>query len=617
MIDGREEPLEISNMEEALEHLDNGFLGNPSRGDRISVKVLQILQDELLVEVGAKSEGIISSSELIRPVGEYAVGDTINGVVTYINEEEGRIQVSERSRAVRDAMKALQEAYHNQTKIEGTVKERVRGGYTVMAYDVVEAFLPGGQSMFKRNEDPINQKMDFEVIDFRQRRKRQTNIVLSRKTMFQEEIAQFFDSISAGQMIEGVVENIEDFGVFLNIGPISGLIPRSEISFDRDVDPKKRFRSGQNLKAEILNVDSEKHKVTLSLKSLQKDPWEEIDEKFQPGQIVEGEVIKILPFGFVVRIDSGMEGLVHASEIFWTRRRPDIRSVVHEEERVEVEILSIDKANRKISLSLKRVRGNPWEDATAKFSIGSVWDGKIVKILSTGLIVELEEGISGYVHVSEASWNFLDSLEEAFRVDDLVRVRVLEINPDQEKIRLSIRKAMEDPWKKVQEELQKGSVIQGHVLRVTESGAVCMLDVYGVEAFLPVSQISTERVERPADVLEAGDPIEAAVVRLIIEEDKDRRNMVISIKQLKQDQSNPSESHDEDDDYDQYLSPADSEMSLAEMVQEKQKEKEAKEKIQEQKAHERSEEKPSDLASESEQVSEDDQQPLDQTQQQG
>ncbi|HPJ24297.1 MAG TPA: S1 RNA-binding domain-containing protein, partial [Bacillota bacterium] len=339
---------------------------------------------------------------------------------------------------------------------------------------------------------------------------------------------------------------------------------RSELTYDRELEPKDVVDIGDPVNVLVLRIDKKSNKVTLSRKRLQPDPWTGIEAKHPLGSKVKGEVIRILPFGFVVKIEPGLEGLVHTSEIFWTNRRMDIRAVVQEGEQVEVEVIGIDKEKRKLSLSLKKVKGNPWEDVEKRFPVGKILDAKVVKILPSGLIAELEEGISGFVHVTEMSWNFLDNIEDAYSIGDDVKVSVMEVLPDEQRIRLSIRNITQDPWKRASEELNKGDEVKGKVVRMTNTGATVMLDDYNIEAFLPVSQISVQRVEKPEDVLKVSDEVDAKVVRTVYEPEKERRNMVISIKQKEVDE--------EKNDYQQYMDKDESTVTMHELMKEKGKE---------------------------------------------
>jgi len=418
--------------------------------------------------------------------------------------------------------------------------------------------------MLEKNADPEGIEMEFEIIDLRYRRKGSPNIVLSRKNIQQKVIDQFMGNVSEGKVVEGKVEGIEKFGVFVDLGPITGLIPRSELTYDRELEPKDVVDIGDPVNVMVLRIDKKSNKVTLSRKRLQPDPWTGIEAKHPLGSKVKGEVIRILPFGFVVKIEPGLEGLVHTSEIFWTNRRMDIRAVVQEGEQVEVEVIGIDKEKRKLSLSLKKVKGNPWEDVEKRFPVGKVLDAKVVKILPSGLIAELEEGISGFVHVTEMSWNFLDNIEDAYGIGDDVKVSVMEVLPDEQRIRLSIRNITPDPWKRASEELNKGNEVKGKVVRMSNTGATVMLDDYNIEAFLPVSQISVQRVEKPEDVLKVGDEVDAKVVRTVYEPEKERRNMVISIKQKEVDE--------EKTDYQQYMDKDESTVTMHELMKEKGKE---------------------------------------------
>ncbi|HPE67985.1 MAG TPA: S1 RNA-binding domain-containing protein [Thermotogota bacterium] len=565
MVDGNEN-REISNMEEALQHMDEQqpLVVDLKKGAPVSVVVLEKHTNELVVEIGAKSEGTIPREQLVRPWEEYQANDKIEGVITYINEDDGQIVISERKYAFRSALEKVRKAFEEHTPVEGVIEGFNRGGFTVTLFNVLRAFLPSGQSMLKKSDSLIGQSYTLEVIDFKSRRRGAPNIVVSRRKLFEAEIKEFFEKLQEGSILEGRVESIENFGIFVDLGKVTGLIPRSELSYDRSADPNDFASVGQKIKSMVLKASMEREKVTLSLKALQSDPWDNAEENYPAGKLVKGTVLRILPFGFVVKFDDGIEGLVHSSEIFWTRRRMDIHSVVQEGEQVEVEVLNLNLEKRKLSLSLKRVKGNPWEEIEKKFPVGKVVDAKVVKILPNGLIAELEEGVSGFVHVTELSWNFLDSIEEAFNVGDTVSVMVLEVSAEQQRMRLSIRKVDQDPWQKAVDSLRKGDSVTGQIMRLTNTGAVVLLDEYKIEAFLPVSQISQDRVEKPADVLNVGDTVKAQVVRTVYEPEKDRRNMVISIKQRLQDS--------DVEDYSQYMNADSSRVTMAEIVKQKEQE---------------------------------------------
>src|SRR6056297_3145246 len=468
MVDGKD-GQEITNMEEVMEELERSetFLADPKKGSLVTVQVWEVHDNELLVKSGGKSEGLIAKEDLVKDISEYQPGDQLDGIITYINEEDGHIKISEKKRVMKEILNNLKDYHKNETPVKGTIVAKNKGGYVVKLFGVLQAFLPASHSMLDRNADVEGQEMEFEIIDLRYRRKGNPNIVLSRKKLQQKVIDEFLNKVSEGKVIEGTVEGIEKFGVFVDLGPVTGLIPRSELTYDRELNPREVVDLGDPIKAVVLRVDKKEEKVTLSRKELQPDPWKNVTEKYPVGSRVKGEVIRILPFGFVVKIEPGLEGLVHSSEIFWTNRRMDIRSIVDIGETVEVEVIGVDTDKRKMSLSLKRVKGNPWENVEEKFPIGEIFDARIVKILPSGVIAELDDDISGFVHVTELSWNFLDNIEDVYSVGDEVKVYVMEVLPEQQRIRLSIRKVTEDPWEKAHKDLKKGDEVKGKIVRLT------------------------------------------------------------------------------------------------------------------------------------------------------
>ena len=553
MVEGNENK-EFQTMEEALEDFGSEhFIGEPKRGLPLQVTVLEIHPTEILVEVGAKSEGIIPLEELVYPIARYKAGDKIDCIITYQNEEEGNIVLSERKRAYRKALETVSEAFKTQNTIKGVVQSKNRGGYTVRIFGVLDAFLPAGQAMFKREADNMGKELDFEILDYKPRRRGVPNIVISRRKLFETEIEEFFNQTVEGSLVTGKVESITDFGAFIEIGPVVGLIPKSEISYEKDVDIHQFLEVGKRIETKVLKNSEERKSPGLKPKR----PWK--ISKSIGRAMATGKRAKILLWP-VVRLE---EGIAPGSN--WRcsdERRIDLRSIVEEGEGGKGRQLQTGK--RKLNLSLKRVKGNPWENIVEKYVVNQVYDAKIVKILPNGLIAELEEGISGFVHITEISWNFLENIEESFTVGQPISVKILDINVEQQRIKLSLRKVQSDPWETAVRELKKGSPITGQVVKLTNTGAIVLLDAYHIEAFLPVSQISSERIEKPSDVLKVGDQLEAVVVRTVFEPEKERRSMVISVKQKAIDQERA--------ELREYMQNQSSETTMEEKVKQKDRE---------------------------------------------
>lgn len=525
------EKSDINNMEQALDYINN-LSKIPEVGDVVKAKVIQVGENEIVLDIGGKFEGFINSNHLLKSPEDYEIGEEITAKVSKISENDGRVLLSERGYYLSKTLKDIENIFRStQPILEGEVVEEVKGGYKVLVNKVVEGFLPGSHANFKKNENYRSRKYRFMIIDFK-RNRRGYNLVLSRKAIREKEIENFFNEISKSSTVEGIVESIKNFGVFVNLGPVSGLIPASEISWDPELKPIDVCKRGQKVKAKVLEIDRSKKRITLSLKQLTADPWENVSEKYSVGDVVSGTVKKIFPFGFTVKIEPGIEGMVHISEVFWGSKKRDLREVVNENQRVNVEILDIKPEERKISLSFKRAQGDPWDNVENKYKVDSIVEGVITRVLPTGIIVELEDGVSGFVHVSELSWSFVDSVDSIVKEGERIKVKILSIDPEKRRISLSLKRTQSDPWQKLVTDLKEGDVVEGKVIRLSETGAVVRIKGYEVDAFLPTSQVSTKRVSKIEDVLKNGEIVEAKIIRLVYKPEEDKRDMVISIKQL-------------------------------------------------------------------------------------
>lgn len=514
------EEKDFENMEEALAFLDTR---DHKVGEKVLGEVISVREDGLIVDFGGKSEGWVPESELIKSLKSYRTGLKLELQIIRINDEEGTVVLSERRPKYSEIMREIEEKFEkNEAIFTGRITEQVKGGYRVLVGGVVEAFLPGSHSLIKSGESYPRGEIEFMVINF-ERRGRRTNIVVSRRAILDRKIEEFFEEKKVGDIIEGTVEKIRQNGIVIRINDvITGFIPRSEISYDPSITPKEVVESRQNIAAKILEIDPESRKVILSLKALMPDPWESVERKYPVGSTVTGVVKSIHPFGFFVNLEPGVDGLVPYSEVFWGRGRKNLRDVVKVGDIVKVEVINLDKENRKITLSYKKAKGDPWETVPEKYPVGNVVVGKVAKILPTGAIVEIEDGVSGFVPISEISWNYIEKPEEVLREGKNIKVKILGIDTENRRMRLSVKEATENPWKRVMEELDKGSVIKGKVKKVMKSGVLLEVKDYNVDAFLPSSHCEEK--------LKVGEEIEAMVLRVL--EDRRGNRMIVSVKEL-------------------------------------------------------------------------------------
>jgi len=491
--------------------------------------------DGVLVDLRTKSEGFVPQNELLRPVERYREGEEIEVLVTRVprGDEEELIRASEKQPVIRKILDKIERAYREDSPVLGRIVDRQKGGYVVEIDGVIKAFLPGSHSMLERADRIPRKALEFAIIDFRRQRRDRYNIVVSRKELEEKEIRKFFESVQVGSVIEGTVESVKDFGAFVKLtDKITALLPRSEINWETNPNPRDHFKRRQKVRAKVIDMDPEERKVTLSTKALIPDPWEGVEERYRVGERYSGTVKTIVPFGFFVELEPGVEGLVHISEVFWGNIKKDVSEAVSVGETIEVEVLEVNPKERKIALSYKRVKGDPWERIEKVYSEGSVHEGVVVKILPTGAIIELEDGVSGLVHLSELSWGYVEEPEEVVKVGDRVSAKVISLDKVNRRIKLSLRQAQGNPWEKLAQKLKRGSVVKAVVRRVINSGVVVELVEGNVEAFIPAAHASTELKRNLKELFKPGDVVEAVVMKLSTETELGRRNLILSIREL-------------------------------------------------------------------------------------
>ena len=508
-------------MEEVLKSLEEikGDIGEIVRG-----RVVDRHEDGIVVDFGGKFEGFVPTRELIRDKDDYKVGEELELLLYRIDEDEGRAYLSERRPKIREALEKVQKAFESDRVIRGRIVGKVKGGYRVLIDGVLGAFLPGSHSLIKRDEEIPEEELDFEIIDF-ERRGRRHNLILSRRTLLEKKIEEFFKNIKEGDEVEGTVESIKDFGVFVKLADgVTGLLPRSEISYTRIASLEDMFSVGDKVKLKVIAVDPESGKITLSLKAMLPDPFEEFKKDYGVGDKVSGEVVRITRDGALVRLPHEINGFIPIEEIFWGRRGR-IRDVFKEGDVVEGEIIEIDDEKRRVILSYKRAKGDPWDKIEEKYPVGSEHEGRVVKVLDTGAIVELEDGVAGFVPLSELSWHYFDKPSDVVRERRKVKVKVLDINKPEKRMRLSIKQTQKNPWERVVQELDRGSIVKGRVRKVLKSGYVVRIRNYNVDAFLPSGHVEEE--------LKPGNDVEAVVLR-ILDNNIMGKKMIISVKDLEE-----------------------------------------------------------------------------------
>ncbi len=536
-------------------------------------RIISVDKDHVLVDIGYKSEGQIPIREFRNEEGEIEaeVGDSVEVMVEWWDDEEEMVVLSKEKAEKVKVWDEIKKAYDDGGTVEGTITNRVKGGFSV---DIgVQAFLPGSQADLRpiRNLDEmVGKSFTFKILKFNRKR---SNIVLSRRVILEEEReqarAETLASIEEGKIMDGVVKNITEYGVFVDLGGVDGLLHITDISWGRVKHPSELFSVGDEITVKILNLDLERERVSLGMKQLTQDPWESAAEKYPVGSRVTGKVVSLTDYGAFVELEEGIEGLIHVSEMSWTRKIRHPSKVVTVGEDVDAIVLDIKPDSRRISLGMKQVKPNPWDVIGEKYPVGTTIEGKIKNITDFGLFIGIDEGIDGLVHISDISWTKrIKHPSELFKKGETVQAVVLDIEKENERFSLGIKQLQPDPWDTVAERYEVGSEITGTVTNITDFGIFVELEE-GIEGLVHVSEISKEKIKSPGEKFNVGDVITAKVMNI----NTDERRIGLSIKRLdmEDDQSILS-------DYINKMGPATSTFGeiLRENLQEKMKEDEEK-----------------------------------------
>ena len=487
--------------------------GEVSRG-----VVLSIDDEFVQVDIGFKSEGLVPSWEFMTDDGEMTikVGDEVDVLVEVSEGIDGRVVLSKEKAERLKIWDEISNAFESDQAVEGTVISRVKGGLSV---DIgVKAFLPGSQVDLRpvRNlEALIGERTSFKIIKFNKRR---GNIVLSRRALLETERRRLREStlttLDTGQIVDGVIKNLTDYGAFIDLGGIDGLLHITDMSWGRINHPSELFQVGDEIKVKVLKFDAESERVSLGLKQIQPDPWVDAAMRYPIGQRLSGKVVSLTDYGAFIELEAGIEGLVHVSEMSWTKRIKHPSKVVSVADVVEAVVLDVDERARKISLGMKQTEENPWTVIEEQYPVNSVVEGTVRNITNFGVFIGLEEGIDGLVHVSDISWTEqIKHPSEKFEKGDLVKAIVLKIDKDNEKFSLGIKQLEPNPWEDIQKKYAIGTEVTGPISSVTDFGVFVKLDE-GIEGLVYSSELAGERVEKPADHFQEGQEITALVTKV-------------------------------------------------------------------------------------------------------
>ena len=506
-------------------------------GSLLNGRIVEISKDYAVVDVGLKSEGLV-------PVGEFGgpenleLGAEVEVMLEEAEDEYGQIVLSrERARRQRQWEYILEHCEEGSI-VEGTIIRKVKGGLMV---DIgMEAFLPGSQIDNKRIrnlDEYVGQTLDFKILKINIERK---NVVVSRREVLENERmakrSELLDTMQPGDLRTGVVKNITDFGVFLDLDGIDGLLHITDMTWKRIRHPSELVELGQELEVMILNIDKEKGRIALGLKQKETNPWEEIEERYPPGTLVEGKIVSLVPYGAFIEIEPGIEGLIHISEMSWVRNVTDPSEVVTKGQEVKAIVLSVQRDEGKISLGIKQVEKNPWEDVMEKYPVDTKVKAEVRSLTNYGAFVELEPGIDGLIHISDLSWTRkVSHPSELLNKGDQIEGVVLTVDPESKKITIGMKQLTENPWESIKDTLPIGTVVKGKVTKVAAFGAFLELES-GLEALVHVTELSDQPFGNVEEVVKVGDEVTGEVMRI----DPEQKKIAVSIKEhlVKEQQEN-------------------------------------------------------------------------------
>ncbi|GAB6094510.1 30S ribosomal protein S1 [Desulfatiferula olefinivorans] len=531
---GRDITANDQDMEQFFQMYEESFK-RFAEGELAQGRIIAVDNDHVLVDVGYKSEGQIAIHEFKDENGEVNVqiGDRVEVMVELWDEDEERVILSKDKAAKIKVWESIKEIHDANGTVEGVITSRVKGGFSV---DVgIPAFLPGSQADLRpiRNLDEmVGQTFTFKVLKYNRKR---SNIVLSRRAILEEQRESIrsatLENIHEGKVMDGVVKNITEYGVFVDLGGVDGLLHITDISWGRVKHPSEMFSVGDNITVKILSFDIEKERVSLGMKQLSEDPWSVAAKKYPVGSKVTGKVVSLTDYGVFVELEEGIEGLVHVSEMSWTRKIRHPSKVISAGEIIEAIVLDIKPESRRISLGMKQVAQNPWEVISEKYPIGTIIEGKIKNITDFGLFIGIDDEIDGLVHISDISWTKrIKHPSEVYKKGDVVQAVVLDIDKNNERFSLGIKQTQDDPWKSVAERYAVGTEITGTITNVTDFGVFVELEE-GIEGLVHVSEISKEKVKTPVGTYNVGEALTAKVMNI----NSDERRIGLSIKRLEMD----------------------------------------------------------------------------------
>ena len=532
----------------------------------ISGRVIGINEKEILVDIGFKSEGIIERTEFEGGTLP-EIGTKIDVYIDRIEDRKGHTILSKSKADFMQRWAELKDIFEKGENITGTIVRRIKGGM-VVDISVIQAFLPGSQidvRPIKDFDQYLGKEMEFQIVKINEARK---NIVVSRKAILEESLKEqrevLFDKIKVGETMEGRVKNITDFGVFIDLGGLDGLLHITDLSWGRINHPSQLVKLDDTIKVKVIDYDEDKRRVSLGLKQLTEHPWENVEERYPVGTLIKGSVVSMTNYGVFLEIEPGVEGLIHISEMSWTRHIKNPSELYQMGEEVEAQVLSIDTDDRKISLGVKQLSPDPWDKIEEKYTVGSVQKGKVINLTQFGAFVELEDGIDGLIHVSDLSWEkVVRHPKEVLEKDQEIEVRILEISRENRRISLGLKQVTEDPWPELVKYFESGKEFSGDIIRVLDKGIIVQLEK-AVEGIIPFGNQSKKERKTLTGNYKPGEKIKAIVMEVKPEEKK----VLLYLEELEQKAKKKSKTGSVKDYLDSQEKPAATKIEIPDEVKE-------------------------------------------------
>ena len=519
--------------QESLEEAYDNSLKAFTEGEIVKGKVVEVSSDEVMIDIGFKSEGYIQASEF--EVGEDGllsvhVGDQIDVYIVRREDADGQIVLSKEIADRTRVWDEITEAFEEGRTVQGQIVERIKGGLRVNV-GTLRAFLPASQIELRPVQDfdrYVGMTLDMKIVKVSSKRRR--NIVLSRRLLLEEEAIarklELLSQLEVDQVRTGVVKNITSFGAFVDLGGIDGLLHKTDMSWGKVNHPSEVVSISDEVEVIVIGVDPEKEQVSLGIKQRTTDPWLNIEEKYPIGSTVHGKIVNIVNYGAFLELEEGVEGLIHVSEMSWTRRNVAPSKIVSKADDIDAVVLDIDRGHKRISLGLKQLHANPWELLEEKYPIDTKIVGHVRNLTDFGAFVEIEEGIDGLIHTSDLSWVKRDAHPRDFlKEGDEVEVMVLEIDPAERKVSLGLKQIEPDPWQQIPEKYKIGSVTRGEIVNLTNFGAFAKLED-GIEGLIHISELAERRIEKPEEIVSIGDQLDLKIIHL----DPNERRIGLSLK---------------------------------------------------------------------------------------